>query len=94
MGNKKKRQSVVEREKNKKGDGTISKVQLYSCYASSLIIAVICIWEAQKPETLSGGDPSTYYILAVLGIVFSVFISLRNKKAAREKEKAAGPRLK
>lgn len=40
---KKTKQSIMEREKNKKGDGTISNVQLWSCYIVSAIIVVLCI---------------------------------------------------
>lgn len=90
---KKKRQNLVEREQNKRGDGTISKVQLYSCYASSIVIAVLCIIEAMKPETQASGEPSTYYLLAVLGVAFSVYITLRNN-AAKKKSAPTGKRLK
>ena len=44
---KKTRQNLVEREKNKKGDGTISKVQLWSCYAASALIVVLCVLDAR-----------------------------------------------
>ena len=89
---KQKRQNLIEREKNKK-TGSISKVQLYSCYAASALIAVLCLVEALKPETQTSGNPATYYMLAVLGIAFSVFITIRNN-AAKKKDAPTGRRLK
>lgn len=87
-----KRQNVIEREKNKKGNGTISKVQLISCYIASALIVVLCVVEALKPETAAEGNPGFYYFLAFLGVAFSVFITVRNKNA--QKKPAQGPRLK
>lgn len=81
---KQKRQNIMEREQNRKGNGTISKVQLYSCYAASALIAVICVLEAMKPETQASGNPSMYYFLAVLGIAFSVYITIRNNGAKKK----------
>lgn len=90
---KQKRQNLVEREKNRKGNGTISKMQLYSCYAASALIAILCIVEALKPETQANGNPSMYYFLAVLGVAFSVFITVRNN-GAKKKSVPSGRRLK
>ena len=89
---KQKRQNLIEREKNKK-TGSISKLQLYSCYAASALIVVLCIVEALKPETQTSGNPSTYYFLAIVGIAFSVFITVRNN-AAKKKDVPTGRRLK
>ena len=89
---KQKRQNLVEREKNKKGT-TISKMQLYSCYAASALIVVLCVMEALKPETQTSGSPSMYYALAVLGVAFSVFITVRNN-SAQKKDVPSGRRLK
>ena len=89
---KQKRQNLVEREKNKKGN-TISKMQLYSCYAASALIVVLCVVEALKPETQAAGNPAMYYFLAVLGVVFSIFITVRNNSAG-QKSAPAGKRLK
>lgn len=89
MANKK-RQNLVEREKNRKGDGTISRVQLLSCYAASLLIVILCVVEAMKPETV---NPSLYYFLAVLGVAFSVFITIRNN-GAKKAPVPTGKRLK
>ena len=82
---KKTKQSIMEREKNKKGDGTISNVQLWSCYIVSVIIVVLCIMEALKPET-----QALYYGLAILGAAYSVFITIRNNSA--KKKKSEGPK--
>lgn len=90
---KQKRQNLMEREKSRKGDGTISKVQLISCYAASALIAVLCVMEALKPETQSSGNPSMYYFLAVLGVGFSVYITIRNN-GAKKAPKNQAPRLK
>jgi hypothetical protein len=89
---KKKRQNLMEREKNKKGDGTITRTQLLSCYVSSLIIVVLCVWEGLKPETRENGDPTMYFILAALGVVYSVIITKRNNDA--KKKAQGGNRLK
>lgn len=86
-----KRQNLMEREKNKKGNGTISKAQLFSCYAASALIVVLCVLEARKPETVSDGNPALYYLLAALGVAFSVYITIRNKNAG--KKPVSGPRL-
>ncbi len=84
---KKQKQNPYERQKNKKGDGTITRTQLLSCYASSLIIVVLCVWEGLKPETQENGDPTMYFILAALGVAYSVLITIRNHNA---KQKAQG----
>lgn len=89
---KKKKQNLMEREKNRKGDGTISRTQLLSCYVASALIAVLCVWEALKPETQASGDPVMYYVLAVLGVAYSVFITIRNHNA--KKKAQGGNRLK
>ena len=90
---KKKRQNLVEREQNRKGDGTISRLQLYSCYGASLLIVILCVTEALKPETQASGNPSMYYLLAALGVGYSVYITLRNN-ASKKKPAPTGKRLK
>ena len=90
---KKDRQNLIEREKNKKGDGTISKVQLYSCYGASALIVILCLMEALRPETQTNGNPAMYYLLAALGVGYSVFITFRNR-SAKNKKVSSGPRLK
>ena len=87
-----KRQNIVERESSKKGNGTISKAQLISCYAASALIVILCVVEARKPETVADGNAVFYYLLAALGIAFSVYITIRNRNA--KKKPADGPRLK
>jgi len=89
---KTKKQSLMEREKNRRGSGTISKLQLYSCYGASVLIVILCIVEALKPETQASGNPAMYYLLAVLGVVFSVIITVRNNKAKKDSP-AGGKRL-
>lgn len=90
---KKKKQSFVEREQSRKGKGTISRLQLFSCYGASLLIVVLCLMEAWKPETQATGDPAMYYFLAALGVGFSIFITVRNN-AAKKEPAAPGRRLK
>lgn len=89
---KKTRESLMQREKNRRGDGTISKTQLLSCYAASALIVVLCIVEALKPETQTSGDPAMYYLLAVLGVAFSVIITVRDRNA-RKSDQPKGKRL-
>ena len=90
---KQKRQNLVEREKNRKGNGTISKAQLYSCYVCSALIAIVCVYQALQPETQNSGNPGTYYFLAALGVALSVYITIRNN-SAKKANKPKGPRLK
>ena len=66
--------------------------ELLSCYAASALIVILCVAEAMKPETAANGNPGLYYLLAVLGVAFSVFITIRNKGA--KKKQTGGPRLK
>jgi hypothetical protein len=89
---KQKKQSIIEREKNKKGNGTISKVQLISCYVVSALIVILCVVEALKPETQATGNPGVYYFLAAVGIGYSIYITVRNN-AAKKKPSPAGKRL-
>lgn len=84
---KQKRKNLVEREKSRKGNGTISGVQLASCYVASALIVVLCLVEAANPQVQAEGDPALYYVLAVLGIAFSLWITLKNSRA----KKAADP---
>ena len=86
-----KHQNVIQRERNRKGNGTLSAAQLISCYIASALIVILCVMEATKPETAAEGSPALYYLLAVLGIAFSVFITVRSKGA--KKKPVSGPRL-
>lgn len=79
----------MEREQNRK-TGTVSKMQLLSCYAASVLIVLLCVVEAMKPET---ANPMMYYGLAVLGVFFSVYITVRNN-AAKKQDVPRGNRLK
>lgn len=87
---KQKRQHLMEQEKKRKGDRTISGVQLVSCYIASAAIVVLCVMEAMKPET---ANPPMYYLLAVLGVAFSVFITVRNN-SLKKNSLPSGKRLK
>ena len=89
---KNKKQNVMEREKNRKGKGTLSPVQLISVYIAAVLIVILCIMEALKPETQTSGNPGMYYLLAVLGVVFSVIITVRDRNA-RKSPQPKGKRL-
>jgi|GEM_PF-1314700 len=66
----------------------ISSTVLVSCYVASAAIAVIAGNEAFKSfGSDNTGSGSFYVILAVLGLLFSVFITVmnnRNKKLLRQ----------
>lgn len=70
---------------------TVSDTVVYSCYIASLAILVIAVIEAYKQfqlDNLWGGI--IYIALAIVGILFSIFITLwnrRNKKLLKEKKK-------
>ena len=64
---------------------------LFSCYLASLAIIIIAGLEALKRfhGTVSGSG-TFYVVLAVLGLLFSVFITImnnRNKRLLAEKKK-------
>lgn len=90
---KQKRKNLVEREKSRKGNGTISGLQLASCYVASGLIVVLCLVEASSPQVQAEGDPALYYVLAALGIAFSLWITLKNSRAKKAAD-ASHPRLK
>ena len=66
----------------------ISGTVLISCYVASAAIAVIAGNEAFRSfGSGSAGNGTFYVILAVLGVLFSVFITVmnnRNKKMLRQ----------
>ncbi len=70
---------------------TVSDTVVFSCYIASAAILAIAIIEAIKQfqqSNIWGGI--IYIILAIAGVLFSVFITLwnrRNKKLLKEKEK-------
>ena len=70
---------------------TVSETVVFSCYIASVAILVIAILEAVKrfqQGSLWGGI--VYTALAIVGVLFSVFITLwnrRNKKILKEKKK-------
>ena len=81
----------MEREKNKKGNGTLSTIQLVSVYIAAALIVVLCLIQATVPEEPA---PHMYYILAVLAVGYAIFITFRNHKAKEGASGANGPRLK
>jgi type VI protein secretion system component VasK len=70
---------------------TVSGTVVFSCYIASVAILVIAVIEAVKRFQLGdlwGGI--IYVALAIAGVLFSVFITLwnrRNKKLLKEKKK-------
>lgn len=70
---------------------TVSETVVFSCYIASVAILVIAIIEAVKQfqqGNLWGGI--VYTALAIVGVLFSVFITLwnrRNRKILKEKKK-------
>ena len=70
---------------------TVSETVVFSCYLASAAILVIAIIEAVKQfqqGSVWGGV--VYIILAVAGVLFSIFITLwnrRNKKLLKEQKK-------
>lgn len=70
---------------------TVSETVVYSCYIASVAILVIAIIEAVKQFQLGslwGGI--VYIVLAIAGVLFSVFITLwnrRNKQLLKETKK-------
>ena len=90
-GDKKRTAKPAPLKKNQKPK-MISDTVLVSCYVASLAIAVIAVTEALK--CFGGTDTKTgafYVILAVLGVLFSVFITVmnnRNKKLLAQNKPA------
>jgi len=70
---------------------TVSYTVVFSCYLASAVILVIAIIEAVKQfQQASVWGGVIYIVLAIAGILFSVFITLwnrRNKKLLNEKKK-------
>ncbi len=70
---------------------TVSDTVVFSCYIASAAILVIAIIEAVKQfqqANIWGGI--IYIVLAIAGVLFSVFITLwnrRNKKLLKAKKK-------
>ncbi len=63
-------------------NGEISTARLISCYAASLLICILCVREALKPDT-AGDSAAIYLTLAAVGVLFSVFITVYSRKAAK-----------
>ena len=87
---KNKKQSLIEREKSKKGNGTLSGLQLISVYIAAVLIVILCLVQAVSPEEPA---PHMYYLLAVLAVAYALFITFRNEKA-KHSDSSNAPRLK
>ena len=57
------------------------------------ILVILCLIESQSPEVVAQENQVLYYILAVVAVVISVSITVRNNKAQKA-DQPAGPRLK
>jgi hypothetical protein len=85
---KTKRSAVTQKPKELPPVQTVSDLVLGSCYIASLAIAILASLEAFKQfqqDKVWGGV--VYVSLAVAGVLFSVFITLwnrRNKKLLRD----------
>jgi len=70
---------------------TVSDTVVFSCYIASLAILVIAVIEAYKQFQLGNTWGGIIYIaLAITGFLFSIFITLwnrRNKKLLKQKKK-------
>lgn len=88
---KSKKQSVIEREKNRKGKGTLSTIQLVSVYIAAALIVILCMIQAAAPEE---PNPHMYVILAILAVAYVVYITVRDQKAKKAASGTTGPRLK
>ena len=88
---KAKKQSVMDREKNRKGKGTLSPVQLISVYIAAVLIVILCMIQASLPEE---PNPHMYIILALLAGVYVIYITIRDHKAKKAESHSNGPRLK
>ena len=81
----------TQKQKDPPAVQTVSDTVVFSCYIASAVILVIAIIEAVKRFQLGnlwGG--MIYVALAIAGVLFSVFITLwnrRNKKLLKEKKK-------
>ena len=81
----------MDREKNRKGKGTLSRVQLISVYIAAVLIVILCMIQASLPEE---PNPHMYIILAVIAVVYAIYITIRDHKAKNAESHSNGPRLK
>lgn len=89
--NDRKRKSKTVPPRRKRSVRQVSGSVLFSCYIASAAIFIIAVSEAVRcfGEDKSGSG-KLYIILAVLGLLFSVFITImnnRNKKLLAQKDK-------
>lgn len=71
----------------RKAGGTIFDGRLLSCYAASAVIVGLCLYEffTGKDDIIGGGI--SYIFLAVVAIVLSVYITVRNRAAKKAAER-------
>ena len=83
--------SVNTQQKEPPRIQTVSDTVVFSCYLASAAILVIAVNEAVKQfQQASVWGGVVYIILAIAGVLFSVFITLwnrRNKKLLKEQKK-------
>lgn len=81
----------TQKQKDLPAVQTVSDTVVFSCYIASAVILVIAIIEAVKRFQLGNLLGGIIYVaLAIAGVLFSVFITLwnrRNKKLLKEKKK-------
>jgi len=81
----------TQKQKDLPAVQTVSDTVVFSCYIASAVILVIAIIEAVKRFQLGNLWGGIIYVaLAIAGVLFSVFITLwnrRNKKLLKEKKK-------
>jgi len=80
-----------QRQKDLPRIRTVSDTVVLSCYIASLVILVVAVIEAYKQFQLGNLWGGIMYVaLAIAGVLFSVFITLwnrRNKKLLKAKKK-------
>ncbi len=95
MSTKHKLSTPKQGNTNRKQDSPklLTKFQLFSCYAASLLIIIFSLLERNRQieEGLSSGD--FYILLAVIGVAGSVIITLRQQKLKKEGPKKPGNAL-
>lgn len=74
-------------QKDEKKPHPISTTTLISCYIASALIVVLSIVEARSPRVAGTDQVFLYGLLAVAGVLFSVYITWRNNKVKNESHK-------
>ena len=83
--------TAKQRQKDPPRIRTVSDTVVFLCYIASLVILVVAVIEAYKQFQLGNLWGGIMYVaLAIAGVLFSVFITLwnrRNKKLLKQKKK-------